>query len=357
MFKFLKIRKDSFGLDISDNSLRFIKLEKKRGCYIYSSGEQNFPKGILKGGEVIKEEEFIKIIKDFVSKNKAIKTKNVIASLPEEKSYIQIISMPKMSHEDLKTAIIFEAENYIPVAIEEVYLDFEIIDNHEDHMNVLIAALPKTTVDPYFSALKKAGLKPLVLEIESLAVSRALLHKDERPVPPTLLVDFGGNKTSFIIYSNNTILFTSSFVISSDRITEDISRVLEVSEAKAENSKRKLGIEDKQDSKTKEIILKEIDKLTYQIKRHADYYTNHDFKDENEKSIGKIERVILTGGGSKLKGLVDHLVKETKLKIDILDPCDVLNEKKCKAKNDTCYSYSTALGLALRGELEKENND
>jgi type IV pilus assembly protein PilM len=357
MFKFLKTKQDSFGLDISDNSLRFVKLNKKRSCYVSAFGEQKFPRGIIKGGEIIKENEFIKVLQDFISKNKEIKTKNVIVSLPEEKSYIQIIRMPKMSLEDLKTAVIFEAEKYIPMAIEEVYLDFEIVENdkEKDHMDILIAALPKTTVDPYFSSLKKAGLNPTALEIESLAVSRTLLNNEERPVAPTLLVDFGENKTSFILYSNNAVLFTSSFVISSAKITDDVARVLEVSSPKAEKIKIEKGIKDSQDPKVKKIILKELEKLAYQIERHSDYYTNHDFKEDNKKSKGKIERVVITGGGSRLNGLIEYLIKETGLKIELGDPCKVLEKKGCKI--DSCFSYSTALGLALREELEKNNND
>jgi len=359
MFKFLKVEQDSFGLDISNTSLRFIKLDKKRNCYISSFGEYKFPRGILKGGEIVKEEEFIKIVKDFIVKNKLIKTKNVIACLPEEKSYIQIIKVPKMSYEDLKTAIIFEAENYIPIPIQDVYLDFEIVNNDDeekDYMDVLIAALSKKIIDPYFSCLKKSGLNPIAFEIESLAVSRVLLKEEKRPIPPSLLVDFGENKTSFIIYSNNAVLFTSSFAISSAKITDDISRILEVSPAKAEKMKVNEGIGEKQDTKAKNIILGEIKKLVYQIGIHVDYYTNHDFKEENEKSTRKIKRIIITGGGSRMKGLVDYLTKETQLKVELRDPCKILNEKECKIKND-CFSYSTALGLALRGKLGKDSDD
>jgi type IV pilus assembly protein PilM len=357
MFKFLKIRQDSFGLDISDNSLRFVKIKKRRHCYVSAFGEKKFPKGILKAGEIIKEEEFVKVIKDFISKNKKIKTKNVIASLPEEKSYIQMIKMPKMSSEELKTAIIFEAENYIPMAIENVYLDAEIIKDYKDkdYMDVLIAALPKTTVDPYVSSLKKAGLNPIALEIESLAVSRILLRGEKRPIVPTILVDFGENKTSFIIYANNAVLFTSSFVISSAKITDDIVRILEISSSKANKMKIKDGISNNQEEKVKSIILKEIEKLVYQIQRHSDYYTNHGFKGEDKKTKGKIERVIITGGGSKLKGLINYLTEETGLNIELKDPCKVIKKRSCKI--ESCYSYSTALGLALRGELEKNSND
>lgn len=358
MFNFLKVKQDSFGLDISDNSLRFIKVVKKRKHCITAFGEKNFPRGIIKAGEIVKQKEFVKIIKDFVSNNnKKIKTKNVIASLPEEKSYIQTIKMPKMSVEELKTAIVFEAENYIPMAIENVYLDAEIIGDskEKDYMDVLIAALPKATVDPYFSSLKEAGLNPIVLEIESLAVSRSLLKDEKRPVIPTLLVDFGENKTSFIIYANNSVLFTSSFAISSARITDDIIRILEVSPSRAEKIKVTKGISKNQDKKVKTVILKEIEKLSYQIKRHSDYYTNHDFKGRGKKTKDEIKRLVITGGGSRLNGLVDYLAKETGLAVELRDPCSFIEEKKCKI--DDCYSYATALGLALRGELEKNSDD
>ena len=170
---FLALKPEAFGLDISDLSLKIIKLKKKRGISSLASfGEAEIKPGIIKGGEIKDEEKLAQIIREAIKKvrGEKLKTRYVVVSLPEEKAFLQVIQMPKVPEEDLRSAVIYEAENYIPTPIEEVYLDYQIVPpvyDHLDHLDVLIAALPKKTVEPYLSALKLAGLQPKVLEIES----------------------------------------------------------------------------------------------------------------------------------------------------------------------------------------------
>ena len=215
MLEFLTLKLEAFGLDISDLSLKIIKLEKKgRNFGLASFGETKILPRIIRAGEIKKEENLVNIIKKAISevKGKKIKTKYGVASLPEEKAFLQVIQMPRLPKEDLKSAVIYEAENYIPLPIEETYFDFQIVlpvSNHLDHCDVLIAALPRETVDPYLSFLKKAGLVPLALEIESLAMARALI-KNEMTTSPVLIIDFGATRTSFIIFSGYSLRFTSS---------------------------------------------------------------------------------------------------------------------------------------------------
>ena len=189
MFEFLTLKPGSFGLDISDLSLKIIKLKRKGKFFdLASFGEEEIKPGIIKEGEIKNEEKLAEIIKGAIKKVKGekIRTKYVIVSLPEEKAFLQVIQMPRMSEEDLKSAVVYEAENYIPLPIEQVYLDSQIVPpvyDHLDHFDVLIAALPKKTVDPYLSSLKSAGLKPKALEIESLAVARALIKSEVTSFP------------------------------------------------------------------------------------------------------------------------------------------------------------------------------
>src|SRR4030042_2803617 len=201
MVEFLNLKPEVFGLDISDLSLKIAKLKKRgKSLTLSSFGEEEIKPGIIKEGEIQDENELSKIIKEGLKKVKGEKlnTKYVIASLPEEKAFLQVIQMPKMSDDDLKSAVIYEAENYIPLPVEDVYLDSQVINpirNHLDHFDVLLAALPKKPINPYLSSLKKAGLQPVALEIESMAISQALI-KNETTNHPTLLIDLGANRTS-----------------------------------------------------------------------------------------------------------------------------------------------------------------
>ena len=204
--KFLSLEKEAFGLDISDLSLKIIKLKKKKHSFSVASFNQiPIAPGIIERGVIKNEDALVKIIQAACKKvkGKKLTTKYVVASLPEERSFLQVIQMPIMKEEELILAVPFEAENYIPLPMSEVYLDFKVIqpiENHLNHLDVLLVAMPKKIVNAYAVCLKKAGLVPLVFEIESEAITRALI-KDEISNAPVALIDLGTNGTDFIIFA------------------------------------------------------------------------------------------------------------------------------------------------------------
>lgn len=381
MREFLTLKPEAFGLDISDLSLKIIKLKRKRGDLTLASyGEEKINPGLIKGGEIKDEESLVKIIKDALTKIKGEKlaTEYVVASLPEEKAFLQVIQMPCLSEEDLKSAVIYEAENYIPLPIEEVYLDFQIVPpiyNHLDHFDVLIAALPKKTVDPYISCLKKANLKPLALEIESLAIARALI-KNETAVSPLLLIDLGETRTGFVVFSGNSLRFTSSIPVSSQSFTEAISKGMNISLIRAENLKRKYGLEVRKkvylkektgDSKFEKEIIKDkrifealippLTDLIEQIKKYLSFYQTHASHEHLPPDGKGVTKIFLSGGGANLKGLTDFLSMELKIPVELGNPwINILTTplKEVPALSfEESLRYTTALGLALRGIKEK----
>src|SRR3989338_3709 len=130
MIDFLTLKPEVFGIDISDLSLKIIKLKKKGGSLALASLAETIKKSLTQ------------------IKGEKLKTKYVVASLPEEKSFLQVIQMPPMREEEMNKAVYFEAENYIPMPVEKVYLDAQKVLpalNHLDHLDVLIAALPRKT--------------------------------------------------------------------------------------------------------------------------------------------------------------------------------------------------------------------
>jgi len=366
MLKFLSLKPKAFGLDISDLSLKVIQLERKReGFDLASFGETQIKPGIIKGGEIKDEDGLAKIIKKAITgvKGKKIKTKYVIASLPEEKAFLQVIQMPRMLEEDLKSAVIFEAENYIPLPIEDVYLDSQIVlpvKNHLDHYDILIAALPKRTVDPYLSSLKKAGLKPLALEIESLAVARALI-KDEVTVSPVLLIDLGATRTSFIIFSGHALRFTSSIPVSSQKFTEAIARVMKIDLAAAEKMKAKYGLETKTSKEGGQVfdaLIPPLTDLIEQIRKYLDYYQTHTSHEHLLPDGKKVSKILLCGGGANLIGLNDFLSRELDLPVELGNPwINILPEGKKEVPElslEKTFTFASALGLALRGQKEND---
>ena len=374
--EFLTLKPEAFGLDISDLSLKIIKLKKKRGNLILASfDETTIPPGIIREGEIKDEKKLTEIVKGAIKKVKGekLKTKYVVVSLPEEKTFLQVIQMPRLPEEDLKSAVIYEAENYIPIPIEQVYLDSQIVPplyNHLDHCDVSITALPKKIVDPYLSSLKLAGLEPKVFEIESQAISRALV-KDEVTNSPVLLIDLGATRTSFIIFSGYSLRFTSSIPVSGQHFTQIISKNLGVGTSEAEKLKIKYGLEGKvkleiKDEKTKikrergkifEALVPALVDLIEQIKRHLDYYQTHASHEHLPPNGKTVSKILLCGGGANLKGFPELLSLELKIPVEIGNPwINILakdKKEKLELSSEESLRYTTALGLALRGVKEK----
>lgn len=375
MLEFFSIKREVFGLDISDLSLKITQLKKdKQGLKLASFGETRMEPGIIKGGEIKNDNTLARTIETALKQvqGEKIKTKHVIVSLPEEKAFLQVIQMPKVPEEDLASAVVYEAENYIPTPLEEVYLDFQVvppIHNNLDYYDILIAALPKQTVDPYVSSLKLAGLEPVALEIESLAVARAVI-KDGITTSPVLLIDFGATRTSFIIFSGHTLRFTFSISVSSNNFTEIIAKALGMNFSKAESLKIKYGLTGKtktnkqkgrvkkEERKIFEALIPALVDLTQQIRKHLEYYHTHAKHEHLPSGNKKVSKILLCGGGSNLKGLPELLSLELKLPVEIANPfINILPEQKIKTieiTKEQSLGYATALGLSLRAI--KENN-
>ena len=322
MLDYLTLSPDVFGIDVSDLSLKIIKLKKKSDFLALASfGETEIKPGIIERGEIKDENALSEIIKKALSKVKGekIKTKYLAASLPEEGSFMQVIQMPFMSKEEMERAVYFEAENYIPMPIDSVYLDAQIVkpvSNHLDHIDVLIAALPKKTVDSYLSSFKKAGFTPLIFEIESQAIARALVSRENSP-EPILLIDLGASRTSFIIFSGHSLRFTTTMPIIVSKKNPNFNE------------------------------------LAGQISKYLDYYQNHSGH-EHLSSDGKmVKKIILCGGGANLKGLGGFISEKLALQVIAGNPWTNILPRPLLEVPELSYEeslrYTTALGLALRG--------
>lgn len=360
MFKFLNLEPEIFGMDINDSSLKIVKLIKKRkGFSLVSFNEVKIKEGVIKQGIIQDEETLANIIKMVCNtvKGKRLGTKYAVVSLPEEKSFLQLIQMPKMTEEELRLALPFEAENYIPLAINKAYLDFQVINLHKNnskHLDLLINAMPKFIIDSYMSCCKKAGIIPCILEVESHAIARALL-KSGKDIPPVILIDLGCNSTSFIIFSDDSIHFTSSIPISSQQLTNAISDNFGINVHKAETLKIKYGLDkkEKEHYNIDKIITPILHDLVIQIKKYIDFYYRHEFHG-NSLPKDKIEKIILSGGGANLKNISDFLSKELEISVELGNPfTNIILPKKSNFPHENILSFTTVLGLALRGASEQ----
>lgn len=354
---FKPLKQISIGLDLGDLSFEIIQLEKKKGGFFVSGfSGRDIPEGLIRGGEVKQEDELAGLIRESFEKplGGLFQSREVICNLPEEKVFIQTISLPSMEREELDKAIRWEIEAHIPLGIDDVYLDWRVIKtvkkNSADYCDILIAAAPKDLVESYVNLLRKSGLSPIVLEPESVAVARAL---SEDISSPTLIVNIGGNGTNLIIFSGGTICLTSRAAASDRLFTETLVNRLNGTKEEAEKIKSKVGLEKLKDGKNEKIfnVLEPLaSELANQIQEYVSFY--HERAGETNGSAGGISQILLSGPGALLAGLPEFLSEKLSLPVHLGDClknvsfcAEFKKDKRRLFKRSDCV---VAFGLAIR---------
>ncbi len=347
-------KKPAFGMDIGDLSFKMAQLDNQGGkIKLASYVKYEIPKGLIQGGEVKKVKEIVKVLNQAFKKTKGepFSGRQVVCNLPEEKVFTRIIQLPKMSQEELAKAIYWEAEAHIPLAIKDVYLSWQIIKpifKKIDHLDILIAAVPRRLVDNYVYFLRQSGLEPVALEPESVALVRSLISRKD--LIPTMIVDLGVSGSSFVIFSALAIRFTSRVQVSGQVFNQAIMDQLKVDETKANQLKIEVGLDKKKEKgKVYQALLPAVKDLAKQIKEYALFY--QESATHVHGPDGAIGQVILCGGDALLINLPEFLSQELNLPVKLGNPFVNIPGRPAKISKRELAIYATALGLALRQAL------
>jgi len=373
------------GLDISDLSLKLVQLRKSGDTIkIQALSRVSLEAGLIVDGEIKNKEGLIKKIKELISSPKygKISSNNIIACLPETKTFIKLIEVEKTPNK-LSDIIETEIEKYVPFPVKEVYYDWQVIGSSNDRESVLIGVIPKAIVNQYTDLFYEVKLSIEALEIEQVAICRALLREEspgfKEPYNKNYaIIDFGAIRTSLTVYSKNSILFTVSVPISGEKITYEIAKNLEIERVQAEKAKIICGLDENvADGIINKILSVTIKELNSKIIEALEFYNSH-FSDR-----GPINYIILCGGGANIKG-IDKIIKNSvslevkkgnilkninmakedfnnlfsskyNLNRDVLKKINKKSVGQKETKNnllatqDLSLTYVTAIGLALRG--------
>ena len=380
MVEILSLSKKAFGLEITDVAVRLMKLARRGGKLVVSAASWvPLEAGIVKDGNVMDEDRLAGAIREAIanSAGQSFKIRRVVVSLPENKSFLQVIKMPELRDQDLRAAVVYEAENHIPLPLEKVYLDFEVVEPSGKDLTgfgceVLIAALPREPIDARIRAIVKAGLIPVAMELESQALVRALFagHGSK---PLVVIIQIGDEKTNLIVYSGNSIRFTFSIPISNRYFLETISRNAKVSIEEAEILKTKCGIEefihsDAKESKDHdysaflensndrrkifEALIPGLVDFIQQVKKYVQYYQTHD-NNSYPASDGAPGKIFICGSGSDLKGIDEFIALKLNASVERIHPSIDTNLFEPKPGNvltrQNFCGFSVVAGLAMRG--------
>ena len=341
------------GLDLSDRSIKTIGLDRKEQQGILSFHQRNeIQEGVIQRGQIKNKEKLIGLINEKISP--IAQHQNCIISLPETESFIKVIRLPKMKKSEIKKSIKWEAEANIPLSIEEVYFDWQIVQpsflptsEQNKYTDVLMGALPKKLVNDYLSVFKEAKIKPIAFEIESIATSRAVI-KDSFSAEPIMIIDLGASRTSFIIFAGGVIHFTTStFDISNEKIINQIKDTLKINYSDAREMKIKYGLKNVSANKAYPILSDFSEKIIQLAQKYADFFVNKSLSGYTQQK--EVKKIILTGGGALMTNLDRFISRQLKMEVSIGNPWINFPPKRIKNLSlSNSISYTTAIGLALR---------
>jgi type IV pilus assembly protein PilM len=350
MFNFSKTL-SSIGLDISSGSIKLMQVKKDGKNFVVKAfSRASLPKGAVINDLVADQKTFAFLIKQALDKPQfgRFDTQYVTVSLPEAKSFIRVIQIPKMSDLESESAVPYEAESFIPMPIDQVYLDWQKVGETSEKNNILIIASPKEYVEKYLELIDLSGLKPTALEAESQSLCRSLIGwKSEET---SFIADIDASRSNLVMIEAGNLQFSSTVPIAGGAFTESLARSLGVASAKAEEIKKKVGLLNTAEYPNIKISLAPIlNNLTAEIKNVLKFHS--------ERSEKPVEKVILAGGGAKLKGMIDLMqndfASEGNIKVELGNPWRNLSELKSPPIfGEEALSWSTAIGLAIRNYEE-----
>ena len=343
------------GLDISSSSAKLVELSlSSSGEYVLERlATEPFEKGWITDGQIEKFDEVVVAVRKLLAKSGS-KTRQVVMAMPQSAVITKRINLPAgLRDEELELQVEAEANQYIPFSLDEVSLDFCVIGpspTSGGDVEVLIAASRKERVQDRQGLAEAAGLKPVVLDIEShaslLAMSRIVdtLPNQGRDALVALF-EIGADTTSLKVLREGEMVYDRDQAFGGSQLTTLISRQYGFSFEEAEQ-KKLAG--DLPDDYTSQVLVPFVDSLSQEIGRALQYFftsTPHH----------KVHYVMLAGGTATLPGLKDRVTDLTGFASMVVNPFEGMKigsgVKEAKVRKES-PSYLTACGLAMRRFLQ-----
>jgi type IV pilus assembly protein PilM len=343
--------KGLIGLDIGSSSVKLVELSPKgRGGFeLTHLGIAPVPTEAIVQGAFLNSGAIVDAIREALAKAKT-RTRNVAAAVSGHSVIVKKVSLPQMTRTELEEQIRWEAEQYIPFDVNEVNLDFQILEERgEGQMDVLLVAAKKDLIDDYVQVITEAGLTPVAIDVAAFAVENAYEANYDGAASETVaLVNIGAQTVNINVVANGAPSFTRDITAAGNQYTEEIQKALSVSFEEAERIK--LG--GRRGEMSQDVVPREVEEamravsetVIGEISRSLDFYGA-------TTAEGRISRVLISGGSARVAGLRGAFQERTGHRIETLNPLARMvptSRYDPDDLQDLAPSLGVAVGLALR---------
>jgi Tfp pilus assembly PilM family ATPase len=293
------------GLALTDTGLKFVEFGSgPTGQRIKRYGGSALPKGLIEAGNIIDREGLVRALENF---RKSFNLRYIRTSLPEERAYLFQTTIPTVSQKELRTAVEATIEENVPLSVSEVIFDFVVLKEQDSVVSgttaVSVSVIPESLVMEYLSVFRSAGFMPLHFDVESQAVSKSVIGKDDESV--SLIVNLNKTKAGLYIVSRGAVTFTSTIAMSAPGVSTLTPPTY------ADASGKPLVSEDANILATYpglKMLAGEIEKVYMYWQTQAD---------RQNRRLVDIEKVILCGEEAGRDGVAHYLTQQLETKVEL----------------------------------------
>lgn len=314
----------ALGLDIGTSAVRAAELSFGRaGATLERFGQVALPSGAVSDGEVLDREAVAHAIKTLWSEAK-FSTKKVVLGVANQKVVVRQIDLPWMEAAELRSALAYQVQEFIPMPVEQAIMDFHPIEEFTNEaggrmLRVLLVAAGREMVNSALEAAHGAGLKPTMVDLTSFAVIRSLAESSDLGLEThaEALIDIGARVTNIAVHQGGVPRFVRVLLMGGAVLTEAVAERMGVPLEQAESLKHQLGIPATPAERDAHPAGRAIETASAsfieEVRGSLDYYLA-------SPSAVPIARVVVSGGASRLGNLLPRLSAATRLPVEVAKP-------------------------------------
>ena len=348
---FSRRTKSLVGLDIGSSAVKVVELRQTAsGHKVTAIGSESLPRDSIVDGAIIDGGVVADVIREVFEKNN-IKTKEVVASLSGNAVIVKKIILPLMGEEELVESIYWEAEQYIPFDIQDVNLDYQVLeagaaDADRGTMAVLLVAAKKEKIADYTGVIAQAGRVPVVVDVDAFALQNAFeVNYGFDMARVVVLVNAGASAININIVEGGQSLFTRDISIGGNAYTEALQKELSLTFEDADLVKRGLPVDGVSVEDADPIIQTVTENLLLEIEKTFDFF-------KATAASDRIDELVVSGGAARIDGFVHAFETRFDLPVTALDPFRQIafDTKKLseELRQELIPTAAVAVGLALR---------
>lgn len=342
-------RKPVVGLDVGSSAVKAVVLKGVgKTLQLVHLGIESLPPGVIVDGAVMDSSVIVDAIRKLFSAQK-IRSPNVAIAVSGHAVIVKKITLPQMTRDELEESIRWEAEQYIPFDIDDVNIDFHVIEEEGEvgsaEMDVILVAVKKEKINDYTGLVRQAGLNPVIVDVDGFAMFNQFEFNTTDRSGQVALIDIGASVMNINILQDGEHMLYRDISIGGNQYTDAVQKELNVSFDQAEGLKMGEELKGIRAEDVDNIIQTVSEEICLEIQRSFDY-----FKATSPNAV--IDKIVLTGGASKTRGLERFLAD--KLGVEVTRGNPFANIQVTEKKFDPVFVEevaplcAVAVGLALR---------